>query len=210
MPALTTVNNTFGIHSTIPNFDCGVFDDYKTRGKILGAYDCFGKHQITSGANLTLPASPSSTVNTQPSGLSGGAKGGIAVGSILGSFAVAIGIIFYLRRRRSKKIADDGEHAGVDGKAEMDTQEVGRKGLLAEMDTHEDRKELSTGGDAHELFGEHGVVEMGENKPEERYELASEPVLPQKEKTRESFPVDMKNGSNEAALVIPAPDDSVK
>lgn len=198
MPGITTVNNTFNIQPANPDFDCSVFDDYKMGAKILGDYACSGKRQSQSQTNTTTPSqqTPSSTTSTiptgtssptpgstttQPSGLSGGAKGGIAVSSVLGSLALSISIIFYLRHRKSKKVDSAADTAiGVDEKAEMDTHEVSRNELSA--DAHEvSPKELSGGDDAHELAGEHGVVEIGNHESEQTFELSSDPFLPRGE-----------------------------
>jgi hypothetical protein len=163
MPALTSVNNTFSLQSTDPNFNCSTFDADHTKLTIKGNYTCAGTHQIITSS--TTPGSGSGSTSKPSSGLSGGAKAGIAVACVVVALAVAIGAFIFLRHRKGQKEEPTRvEAVGIDGKAEMDNQEV-------------PRKEMPTGQEAHELEEDHTVAEMGANEPwASTYEMPAEPV----------------------------------
>jgi len=113
---------------------------------------------------VSSPGQP--PVNQSTSGLSGGAKAGIAIGSVVVVAVLCAVVLLFLRRRRRHRADNSKETVtalGTDGKAEMDTQEV-------------PRKEMGTGQEAHELGGEHGVTEIGANEPEQTFELPGEPL----------------------------------
>ncbi len=182
IPGLTEVQGAFDLQSLDPAFNCSVFDAQKEAGVIQGTYICLGTHEKVSSATNTsssfTPSNSESSTNTSDpipqssdgGGLSGGAKAGIAVGSVALSIGMAVGVWLFLRHRnrniKSKKETAGTETVGTDGKAELENEDV-------------PRKEMATGQEFHEMPGEHGTTELA--TVEERYELLSEPVPPRKE-----------------------------
>ncbi|RDW85337.1 hypothetical protein BP6252_02927 [Coleophoma cylindrospora] len=146
MPALISVNDTFTLQSTDPNFNCSTFDADVTKSIINGNYTCLGVHQA-----LASSTTPQSGSNPKPnSGLSGGGKAGIIVACLVVAIATAAGAFFLTKRKKGKK--EELATIGMDGKAEMENREV-------------PRKELPANTEAYELTEEHGIVEIGANEP---------------------------------------------
>jgi hypothetical protein len=77
-------------------------------------------------------------------------------------------LLFIRRRRKKESERKMNDPIGTDGKAEMDNWEV-------------PRKEMATGGEAHELTEYYGMTEIDTDEPEESYELWGEPFTTESE-----------------------------
>ncbi|PMD43059.1 hypothetical protein L207DRAFT_563830 [Hyaloscypha variabilis F] len=153
MPVLTSVNNTFILNSTDPEFNCSIFDTDHANSIIKGTYSCQGTHQVST---------PGPGPSPQP-GLSAAAKGGIAAGCVVLAILLVIGARFFIKRRGWKR-QEAATAFGTDGKAEMEHHEI-------------PRNELPAGGGRHELSEQHGVVEMvARDARVIAHELPSEPL----------------------------------
>lgn len=185
MPGLRSVNSTFIINSTDTTFNCSIFDAAKEQDKITGDYTCLGTHQKLSTTTSAPPGStsssdtgnsnpdPTTTDNASPkSGLTGGARAGIAIGCIAVALIVGVAAFLIIRRRRIKKKSENASGTmGTDGKPEIDGKPV--VDTKVEMDgTQAPLRELPHGREAHELAGEHGVSEVA--GPGETFELPGE------------------------------------
>jgi hypothetical protein len=177
MPVLQSVNNSFVVQAN-ENFDCGPYDDYKSKGVFKNAYVCQGKHSdstisgtIPSGSGRTQ--GPAGRSKSGSSGLSTGAKAGIGVGvsvSVLSLLGLGAFILLH-RRKKGRKGSSEAILPPENVAVEKDGFEKRGSDGLTELDSGTEKKgELGVGNEAQELPGSHGISETGLMTPK-IYEL---------------------------------------
>jgi len=138
------------INTTFKSFDCSTFDTLRTQNDIRGSYYCSTDESAASTSSNSSTPSSNNTTHAE-SGLSAGAKAGIAIGTVFAVIIIITSTFFILRRRkRSARIEtqdplgfEDDKKASIKDATEMpgDNQHP-----IQEMLVDERPHEMQTGG----------------------------------------------------------------
>jgi hypothetical protein len=149
-PNLTHIGGDLFLSNTNA-FDCEPFRQRFINGDIAGSFTCQG---------ATMPKSAASSVSSSGSGLSAGAKGGIAAGAVVGGLAVIGFVIVIMMKRKRREKAKRGTTTAVEIAADRKANPSGPSELP--QYEHQGRSELEgTPNEVAELQGDRGPLPEG-------------------------------------------------